>query len=68
MRIEKAGRQDGQSNQKFGKKPFKKGNRRDNKGFKKPKFESKDPQARKEQLDREMETYWLKSGNKDLGK
>lgn len=52
-------------NKSFGdKKPFKKNDFKQ-KG-KNPQFDKK-PQS-KEQLDRELESYWLKSGDKSLGK
>ena len=57
-------RKEGEKNNK---KPFKKGGRPDDRN-KLRRDDKKDPQAAKDQLDREMENYWLKTGNKDLGK
>ncbi len=61
----------GEKHEKHGKsgkserRPFKGGNRkhRDNRDRL-----PKDPAARKERLDKEMERYWIKGGHKELGK
>ena len=63
----KPARQVGGDRKRDNKKPFKKGGRRDDRS-KVRVNDKKDPQAAKDQLDREMETYWLKSGNKEQGK
>ena len=51
-------------------RPFKGGHRKDHKKGGKHSGERlpKDPEARKEFLDKEMEQYWIKGGHKELGK
>jgi hypothetical protein len=45
------------------------GGRRDRKkGGKRDDAMPKDPEAKKEYLDKQMEQYWLKGGHKELGK
>ena len=62
------GRHEGKFKGGRGGKTFKGGRRDRNKG--KPFGERlpKDPEAKKEFLDKEMEQYWIKGGHKELGK
>ena len=64
-------RQDGKFKGSKERRPFKGGRRDRNKG--KGKHEGKeripkDPEARKEFLDKEMDAYWIKGGHKEQGK
>ena len=77
--LRKEGKPDQKGDHKSGKhqdkfkgqrRPFKGGHRKDHKKGGKNSGERlpKDPEARKEFLDKEMEQYWIKGGHKELGK
>ena len=67
LRKDKSGNQsDNKGNMNLKKRNLK--NRRRDRRDKNKRPEDKDPAAKKERLDRELENYWVKAGNKDLGK
>ena len=66
LRKDKSGNMSNKGNKNLKKRNLK--NRKKDRRDKNKRPEDKDPASRKDRLDRELENYWVKAGNKDLGK